>query len=255
MLSSKRILEIIYNQMPLIQIMIDAIGHRGAAAYEPENTLRSFRQAISMGATSIELDVHISLDNEIIVIHDSSVDRTTNGSGYVSSMTLEELKALDAGKGEHIPTLKEVIDLAYGRAYIQVELKDISAEGPVVEMLRGYNHAEFFLISFWHSALLRAKRRLPGIKTGVLTEGLPVDPLYLVRSADADRLAISQHTIDKGTVDVLHRGGKSVSVWVADEIRDIKNAISLGVDAIASNKPDVLVRAIKESGAGLLVHN
>ena len=240
--------------MPIFRIMIDAIGHRGASAYEPENTLRSFERAIAMGATSIELDVQISLDNEIIVIHDSTVDRTTNGKGRVSSKTMEELKELDAGKGERIPALKEVIDMAYGRAYIQIEIKDIRAEDPVVNMLRGYSLSEFFLISFWHSTLLNAKRKLPGLKTGVLLEGLPADPLSLVRSADADRLAISQHTIDKNAVDVLHANGKSVSVWVADEISDIKRAISLGVDAIASNKPDVLVDTIRKSGAELPEH-
>ncbi len=234
--------------------MIDAIGHRGASAYEPENTLRSFERAIAMGATSIELDVQVSMDNEIIVMHDSTVDRTTNGTGRVSSMTLEELKELDAGKGECVPTLKDVIDMAYGRAYIQIEIKDIRAEDPVVNMLRGYSLSEFFLISFWHATLLNAKRKLPGLKTGVLLEGLPVDPLSLVRSADADRLAISQRTIDKDAVDVLHAGGKSVSVWVADDISDIEKAISLGVDAIASNRPDVLVNTIRKSGVELSGH-
>lgn len=238
----------------MVQIMIDAIGHRGAPAYEPENTLRSFRRAIMMGATSIELDVQMSLDREIIVMHDSTVDRTTNGKGHVSGMTLEELKELDAGKGERIPTLKEVIDMAYGRACIQIELKDITAEGPVVEMLHDYSPEEFFLISFWHAALLKAKRKLPGVKTGVLLEGLPVDPLSMVRSADADRLAISHRTIDKAAVDALHAGGKSVSVWVTDDIGDIEMAISIGVDAIASNKPDLLVDTIRKSGAGLLEH-
>jgi glycerophosphoryl diester phosphodiesterase len=240
--------------MPRIRIMIDAIGHRGASAYEPENTLRSFERAIAMGATSIELDVQVSMDNEIIVMHDSTVDRTTNGTGRVSSMTLEELKELDAGKGECVPTLKDVIDMAYGRAYIQIEIKDIRAEDPVVNMLRGYSLSEFFLISFWHATLLNAKRKLPGLKTGVLLEGLPVDPLSLVRSADADRLAISQRTIDKDAVDVLHAGGKSVSVWVADDISDIEKAISLGVDAIASNRPDVLVNTIRKSGVELSGH-
>lgn len=234
--------------------MIDAIGHRGASAYEPENTLRSFERAIAMGATSIELDVQVSMDNEIIVMHDSTVDRTTNGTGRVSSMTLEELKELDAGKGECVPTLKDVIDMAYGRAYIQIEIKDIRAEDPVVNMLRGYSLSEFFLISFWHATLLNAKRKLPGLKTGVLLEGLPVDPLSLVRRADADRLAISQRTIDKDAVDVLHAGGKSVSVWVADDISDIEKAISLGVDAIASNRPDVLVNTIRKSGVELSGH-
>ena len=98
-------------------------GHRGAAALEPENTLLSMQKAIDLGVDQIELDVHLTRDQHLVVIHDTTVDRTTDGQGAVADFTLEEIKRLDAGKGERIPTLQEVIDLVRGKVVLQIELK------------------------------------------------------------------------------------------------------------------------------------
>ncbi len=95
--------------------LIHNIAHRGASAYEPENTLRAFERAIEMGATMMELDVHLSRDGQPVVIHDPDLSRTTDGTGRVGDLTLEQIQRLDAGLGEHIPTLAEVIDLVRGR--------------------------------------------------------------------------------------------------------------------------------------------
>src|SRR4051794_23137839 len=102
------------------------VAHRGASAYEPENTLRAFEKAIELGADMSEIDLHLSKDGELIVMHDYSVDQTTNGHGAIKEMTLEEIKRLDAGQGEQVPTLQEVIDLVRGRNGLYIELK---AEG------------------------------------------------------------------------------------------------------------------------------
>ena len=118
--------------------MIDVIAHRGASAYAPENTLAAFELAIEQGADWFELDTHMSADYEIICIHDATVDRTTDGTGAVRDMTIEELKALDAGSwkdeayaGERLPTLGEALDLAKGRIGVYVELKPIDDDGPL----------------------------------------------------------------------------------------------------------------------------
>src|SRR5512147_525299 len=99
------------------------IAHRGASAYEPENTLRAFRRAIELGADMSELDVHLSRDGELVVIHNASVDQTTNGHGAIQDLTLAQIKQLDAGKGERVPILQEVIDLVRGRNGLYIELK------------------------------------------------------------------------------------------------------------------------------------
>jgi glycerophosphoryl diester phosphodiesterase len=107
--------------------MVYVIGHRGAAGHAPENTLRSFHKAVELGADMVELDVHLCATGEPVVIHDDTVDRTTDRSGRVRDLSLDELKALDAGDGERVPTLVEVIDEMSGRAALNVELKGLGS--------------------------------------------------------------------------------------------------------------------------------
>jgi glycerophosphoryl diester phosphodiesterase len=198
--------------------MVEVIGHRGAAGYEPENTLRSFKKALEIGVDIVELDVHLTKDNKLVVIHDEKVDRTTNGRGYVKNYKLSELKKLDAGKGERIPTLQEAIDLLYGRVKVQIELKGENTEKPVVDLIKNYDPENFILTSFYHPRVKRAKEFYPSITTGVLFAGRPIDPVKIVRDAKADRLCINYATIDKELVEV---------------------------DAIGSNKPDVVIDILK----------
>src|SRR6056297_2287931 len=103
--------------------MVLKIGHRGAMGYEPENTLRSFKKAIELNVDMVELDVYVCSSGELVVIHDDKVDKTTNGKGYVSEKSFDELRKLDAGMGEKIPTLQEVLDLIDKRAKVNIELK------------------------------------------------------------------------------------------------------------------------------------
>ena len=110
------------------------ISHRGASHYEPENTLRSFRRALDMGAGVIEFDVRKSLDGRLVVIHDRTVDRTTDGKGAVSGKTLSELRSLDAGCGERIPTLEEVFENFAGRCGLVIELKEKGTEEETVPL-------------------------------------------------------------------------------------------------------------------------
>ena len=130
------------------------IGHRGACGYEPENTLASFQRAIDMGCTWIELDVHF-VDNELIVIHDSRLDRTTNGKGKIYDLSLEEIQSYDAGNGEHIPTLTEVLDLVDRRIGVNVELKGRATAAPVDQILTRYCdagwHPEHFQVSSFNT--------------------------------------------------------------------------------------------------------
>ena len=111
------------------------IGHRGACGYEPENTLRSFKKALDLGVDTIELDVHKTKDEATVVIHDEKVDKTTNGTGFVADKSLEEIKKLDAGKGEKIPTLEEVLDLVNRKAQVNIELKGEGTARPVADII------------------------------------------------------------------------------------------------------------------------
>ncbi|MBS7609730.1 glycerophosphodiester phosphodiesterase [Candidatus Bathyarchaeota archaeon] len=226
--------------------MIQVIGHRGAAAYEPENTLRSFRRALEIGVHAVELDVHLSKDGRVVVIHDPTVDRTTNGHGYVRDLSFEDLSKLDAGMGERIPLLEEVIDLVKDKAILQIELKGEGTEEPVLRILEEKGFLDrVVLTSFFHNRVKKAKELKPLIKTGVLFVGRPLDPIHIVRVAKADAIHINYLTVDKELVEEIHRAGIKVTVWNVDEPRNIDRMIDFGVDAIGSNKPDIVLSCLK----------
>ena len=231
--------------------MIQTIGHRGAAALEPENTLRSFRKAIDIGVDYVEFDIHRCKSGEIVVMHDESVDRTTNGKGFVADLTLQQLKKLDAGKGERIPTLQEAIDTCKGRVKVQIELKAYGLEEDTVAAIEKNGvAADVIVISFYHEFVKRIKEiavaRKLYIKTGLLIVGNPVNPAEVVKAANADYLSANQIFTDKRMVDELKKAGIGIVVWNCDNERDIKRLSVLGVDAIGSNKPDLLMKVLRK---------
>ena len=134
---------------------IKVIGHRGAAGLEPENTLLAFKKALKLGVDELELDILPSKDGHLMVIHDDKIDRTTNGSGYVKNLTLSELKKLNAGKGEKIPTLNEVFDLIKNKNVIlNIELKKSGYENKVVDLIKKYKfEKKVLVISFVADAI------------------------------------------------------------------------------------------------------
>jgi glycerophosphoryl diester phosphodiesterase len=217
------------------------MGHRGAAALEPENTLLSISRAMEIGVDAVEIDVRFSKDKELMVIHDATVDRTTNGSGRVNSYTTKEIKELDAGKGETVPTLQEVIDLAGNKAILCIELKEEGTEARVVELVRRNNTVDHvYVISFWHRAVKTVKEMAPDIKTGVLLVGCPVDTCVADHAA-ADALVMRYSFINAEFVNMAHGKGHEVFIWNIDEAGLLQPFVDMGVDGIASNDPRVLV--------------
>jgi glycerophosphoryl diester phosphodiesterase len=217
------------------------MGHRGAASLEPENTLLSISRAIEIGVDAVEIDVHLSKDNEVVVIHDATVDRTTNGSGFVRSHSVEQLKELDAGKGERIPTLQEVIDCMGKRAKLVIELKEEGTEEQVLELIHKNNIVDdVYVISFWHKLVKRIKDAEQSIKTGVLLVGCPVDACVATQ-ASADALVMRYTFVDKPFVEIAQEAGLKVFIWNIDDPNLVKPYADMGVDGIGSNDPRVLV--------------
>ncbi len=217
------------------------MGHRGAAALEPENTLLSIARAIEIGVDALEIDVRLSKDKEIVVIHDSSVDRTTNGTGPVGSYTLEEIKKLDAGKGERIPTLQEVIDLIGNKVRLVIELKEEGIEKRVVELIKKNGFEDnVYVISFWHEVVKAAKEMDKRIKTGILLVGCPVDACIATR-AYADALVMKYNFVNRKFVEIAHEEGLKVFIWNIDDEHLLGPYVDMGVDGIGSNDPRVLV--------------
>lgn len=228
---------------------IETIGHRGAAALEPENTLRGFRKAIELDLDYVEFDIHRCKSGELIVIHDETVDRTTNGKGFVAEMTLQQLKKLDAGKGEKIPTLQEAIDSCKGKVKVQIEIKAEGLEKDTVAAIEKNNIAtDVVVISFYHECIKKTKEiaeaRKIRIKTGALIVGNPVKASEVAKVAKADYISANQSFTDERMVKELRKAGIGITVWNCDTEKDIQRLAKLGVDMIGSNKPDLLLKVL-----------
>ena len=153
--------------------MVQRIGHRGAAGHAPENTQASFRKAIELGCDMTELDVHVCASGDVVVIHDETLDRTTNGKGNVSDHTLTELKQLDAGKGEQIPLLQEVLELLKDRIMLNIELKGLGTAEPVYKIVKktGWSNQDLTVTSFNRDMLTEYKKPRPrGADWGALLQ-------------------------------------------------------------------------------------
>lgn len=217
------------------------IAHRGASAYEPENTLRAIKRALDLGADMVEIDVRATKDDHIVVIHDATVDRTTNGRGYVKDMTLEELKRLNAGLGERIPTLQEVISLIKGRANLVIEIKVPGIEEKVFKIIDEHKIGEEVIVtSFHHPTLLRIKNLNARIRTGIIIASRPVRPVQLALDAKSDALFPKYTYLDLEMVEEAHKHGLAVYPWTVDDLKDAELLIGMGVDGIVTNKPDIL---------------
>ena len=248
-------------------------GHRGAMGYAPENTFASFALAVEQGVDAIELDVHLTADDEVVVIHDHHLERTTNGQGLVREHTLAEIRALDAGSrfdarragtrragaqraGEPVPTLAEVLDWARDRCVLDVEIKGGPAPYPgiearVVDLIRQSGLADRVLvISFDHPTVLRVKELAPEIATGVLYSGRPIDATSLARAAGADALMPGWANLAAEDVERAQAAGLSVHPWATSEPDEIRSLLRMGVDSICSNHPDRVVAARAELEAG-----
>ena len=223
------------------------MGHRGAAAIEPENTLLSIKKAMDIGVDAVEIDVHLSKDKEIIVIHDSTLDRTTSGTGPVNNYTLSELKKYDAGKGESVPTLQEVMELTDKKIKLVIELKEKGTERIVVEQIKKNGFEDnVYVISFWHRLIKNVKEIDSNIKTGVLMVGCPVDT-SIADQTSADALVMKYDFVDAELVELSHKKGLKVFIWNIDTPDIVKPFVDIGVDGIGSNNPGILVDYFEQS--------
>lgn len=227
------------------------IGHRGAMGYAPENTLASFAKALELSVDGIELDVHLCRSGETVVIHDARVDRTTSGQGQVREMTLRQLKEFDAGKGEHLLTLEEVLDFVNHRALIDIELKAEGVADPVAVIIgqfiesRGWKPEQFMITSFDHHELKRCHELIPYIPFGPLLAAKPLDYARIAQDMKADGIMPFFEFLDEKFVQDAHQRGLKVITWTVDRPEDIKKVMDMGVDGIISNYPDRLLDSKK----------
>ena len=218
------------------------IGHRGACALEPENTLRSVRRAIADGADMVEIDVRLA-DNEIVVIHDDTVDRTTDGTGSVYQMSHPELRGLDAGKGEKIPTLAEVLELTLPSLPLNIELKDTAVTPAVCEWLRQVPDLDLgrIVISSFHAEATRqARDELPEIPIGILARKHPraVGPMFeLAHELDAVSVHPHVESLDAKMIDRAHDSSFRVLPYTTRTPDELQHVLDCGADGCFADDP------------------
>jgi len=216
------------------------IGHRGARAYEPENTLSSFKRAIELGVDAVELDVRKTRDNEIVVIHNADVNKTTDGSGSVSDFTLEEIQKFVIEKGEHIPTLGEVLDFVGKRVKVLVELKETGIEEKVLDVIREKGLTENVIIISFHEEALRKVRELNDkVATGLIYVRHK-NPLQSALELKAEYLLPLYRFTHSANVRKAHEKGLKVIVWTINTPEEAAEYKKKGVDGIATDRPDIL---------------
>jgi len=227
--------------------MIKVTGHRGAAGLEPENTLRSIRRAIDLGVDRVEIDVRVTRDGRLVVIHDETVDRTTNGHGYVNELTLDEIRKLNAGKGEKVPTLEEVLEITKGKVELQIELKVPEATSSTLRLIEKENaEGEVIITSFIHNLLRRVHDFNPELRTGALFFNVEGDICRKALNVYSKAIHVYYRNVDAELVRHAHEMGLEIEVWNPDEPKEMMRMIKLGVDSIGTNRPDILLNLLRK---------
>ncbi len=216
------------------------IGHRGASAYAPENTLKSFKKAIEMGVDAIEFDVRKTKDNRLVVFHDANVKRTTNGRGLVADLTLSEIKDLSTEEEEKILTLEEALDCIGNDARAFIELKDQGIEEQTLKIVHSRKlDQNSVIISFLEDVLRKIRDLDKNIETGLIYAKHP-HPEKTAIDLKANYLVSLYRFTHTTNIEKAHKNGLKVIVWTINTKEEAEEYKKKGVDGIASDKPDVL---------------
>ncbi|RKU17559.1 hypothetical protein C6501_03715 [Candidatus Poribacteria bacterium] len=227
------------------------IAHRGASGIAPENTLTAFKKAIKIGVDAVEFDLHGTADGEIVVIHDASLDRTTNMSGLIKQTTLKIIKRADAGawfnpefEGEQIPTLAEALTCITDNAIAVLEIKDDTIAEAVVQKIREMDLLELTVVISFHASVLQTVRALePGIPTGWLigSSNGHTHPIQLCQQLGilgSSLLNVNHQLITDEFAYEVRRRGIALWCWTVDDIERMRQMSAFGVQGITSNYPE-----------------
>jgi glycerophosphoryl diester phosphodiesterase len=218
------------------------IAHRGASGYEPENTLRSLRRAVELGAPWIEFDVQV-VGEEVVLFHDRTLDRRANRPGLVAELPFAELRSLDVGLGERVPLLSEALELLRGKTAINIELKGRKCAEKVAPILvrvlsNGWKLEDIVVSSFDHHQLLTLRSLLPEIQIGVLVYGYPLSAIETARTLKATSINADISFITAERVKEIQENRFTVNVYTANTVQDITLMSELGVNGIFCDFPD-----------------
>ena len=237
------------------------IAHRGFSGGAPENTLIAFKKALELGVDMIELDVHLSKDGEVVIIHDDTLNRTTNGKGKVAEYTLKELKQLDAGSsssppysGERIPTLKEVLQLVEARVPLAIELKKGERDRTTIIDLadRAFQEVEkmgmlnqVLFASFELSAIERIQERNPHVPVAFISGKDWNSPNEITGGKPIPILSCRARALNPFNISRAHKEGIKVFAWTPNTEEEMEQFLKMGVDGIITNFPDRLIKILQ----------
>ncbi|MGW2378588.1 glycerophosphodiester phosphodiesterase [Streptomyces sp. NPDC001658] len=214
------------------------IGHRGVMGVEPENTLRSFVAAEQAGLDVIELDLHLSKDSALVVMHDADVDRTTDGNGPIAARTLDELRALDAGRGERVPVFEEVLDTV--ATPLQAEIKDVAAARALAEVMHARNLVGRVEVSSFHDeAIAEIARLVPGVRTALIASRYGTDIVDRAVEVGAATVCLN---IRRVTLEIVERARKAdlkIIGWVVNTQDHLRLVRALGLDGATTDYPEI----------------
>ncbi|WP_432136163.1 MULTISPECIES: glycerophosphodiester phosphodiesterase [unclassified Streptomyces] len=214
------------------------IGHRGVMGVEPENTVRSFVAAEQAGLDVIELDLHLSKDGALVVMHDADVDRTTDGTGPIAEQTLAELRTLDAGRGERVPVFEEVLDAV--RAPLQAEIKDVRAAQALAEVMRARDLVDRVeVLSFHDEALAEITRLVPGVRTALVGSRYSTDVVDRAAAVGAATLVLNIRRLTLEIVELARRRDLRVFGWVVNTQEQLRLVRALGLDGATTDYPEI----------------
>ena len=226
---------------------MEIVGHRGAAGEAPENTLKAILKGIKCGAKYIEIDVRRSSDGALVLMHDETVDRTTDGSGRVSEMTLKELRDLNAGEGGPVPTLEEALDAVRGKAVLLLELKEAGYERHVWRTVSSYDmEGEVVFISFLPEALRGVAEASGGrARLGIIFYSRPWDWLEVANRLKVEMVAPHYKLVTADFVKAAKRRSLLINSWTVNEEKIAERMLRLGVDLLTTDYPCRMIGFLK----------
>ncbi len=205
---------------------------------EPENTLRSFVAAQEAGLDVIELDLHLSKDGALVVMHDTDLDRTTDGTGPVADRTVAELRALDAGRGEHVPVFEEVLDTVH--APLQAEIKDVQAARALAEVMNRRDLAGRIEVSSFHDdAIAEIARLVPGVRTALVASRYGTDVVERAAGAGASTLCLNIRRLTLEIVEQARKADLRIIGWVVNTQDQLRLVRALGLDGATTDYPEI----------------
>jgi glycerophosphoryl diester phosphodiesterase len=214
------------------------IGHRGVMGVEPENTLRSFVAAEHAGLDLIELDLHLSKDGALVIMHDADVDRTTDGTGPISEKTLAELRTLDAGRGERVPVFEEVLDAV--RTPIQAEIKDVAAARALADVMHRRDLVGRVEVSSFHDeAVAEIARLVPGVRTALIAGRYGPDVVERAVEAGAGTVCLNIRRLTLEVVEHAREADLRIIAWVVNTLDHLRLVRALELDGATTDYPEI----------------